>query len=51
MKKFRKTNEVDDLDLDNLESEEEIIEEKKDEMIEKIENLFGNQINIEVIND
>ena len=30
MKKFRKTNEVDDLDLDNLESEEEIIEEKKD---------------------
>ena len=27
------------------------IEEKKDEMIEKIKNLFGNQINIEVIND
>ena len=26
MKKFRKTNEVDDLDLDNLEFEEEIIE-------------------------
>ena len=32
MRKFRKENEVDDLDLDNLEFEEEIIEidEKKD---------------------
>ena len=32
MKKFRKANEVDDLDLDNLEFEEETIEidEKKD---------------------
>ena len=33
MKKFRKENEVDDLDVDNLEFEEEVIEieEKKDD--------------------
>ena len=43
MKKFRKTNEVDDLDLDNLESEEEIIEEKKDDK-KKIPKIILNII-------
>ena len=44
MKKFRKENELDDLDLDNLEfEEEEIIEEKKDDK-KKIPKIILNVI-------
>lgn len=50
MKKFRKENEVDDLDLDNLEFEEEVIEieEKKDDK-KKLVKIILNIVLILVI--